>query len=101
MIACMVKVRFFQRREKAKRSNAAWAVLPCESHCLLFSALKIKKPALAGSNIFFRKFYFLAITFMAAATMNSVSRPYLVNSSVGLPLSPKVSLVPIYSIGIG
>lgn len=45
--------------------------------------------------------YFLFITFSAAATIYGVSRPYFFNKSFGVPLSPKVSLVPIYSIGMG
>jgi len=41
------------------------------------------------------------MTFSAAATIFGVSSPYFFNSSVGVPLSPKVSLVPTYSMGIG
>ena len=44
---------------------------------------------------------FLAITFSAAATISGVSRPYFLRRSTGLPLSPKVSWVPTYSIGMG
>src|SRR6188508_3269165 len=44
---------------------------------------------------------FLAITFSAAAIISGVSKPYFLRRSRGLPLSPKVSLVPTYSIGIG
>lgn len=48
-----------------------------------------------------RKDYFLAIALSAAATTSAASRWYLVRSSSGLPLSPKLSITATISTGVG
>src|SRR6476660_846063 len=44
---------------------------------------------------------FFERTFSVAAIISGTSNPYFFNNWSGVPLSPKVSLVPTYSIGIG
>ena len=59
-----------------------------------------KEPAGVISNKLY-PFFFLFNTFSAAAIISGTSSPYFFNSSLGVPLSPNVSWVPTYSIGIG
>ena len=59
----------------------------------------VTKQILKTSRFFIS--YFLEITLSTELTIFFASRPYLVSSSYGLPLSPKVSLTPTISIGTG
>ena len=59
-----------------------------------------KEPAAVINNKLY-PFLFLFNTFSAASIISGTSNPYFFNSSLGVPLSPNVSCVPTYSIGVG
>ena len=48
-----------------------------------------------------KNYFFLAITFLAAFSTESAFKPYFSINCAGVPDSPKVSLVPTNSCGVG